>query len=100
MRVLVTGGAGYIGSHTVVELIDKGFVPVIIDDFRNSNQQMLERLESLVKTPLIHKQMACQDEKALDELFEEYKSTIAGGKLYIYKCFYYRIYIYTTCSIG
>ena len=36
-NILVTGGAGFIGSHTVVELINKGFNPVIVDDFRNSD---------------------------------------------------------------
>ena len=36
--ILVTGGAGYIGSHTVVELINEGFTPVILDDFRNSQR--------------------------------------------------------------
>ena len=36
MKIIVTGGAGFIGSHTVVELLVNGFEPVIVDDFRNS----------------------------------------------------------------
>jgi len=37
-KILVTGGAGYIGSHTVVELVKAGFSPIIVDDFRNSKR--------------------------------------------------------------
>ena len=36
--VLVTGGAGYIGSHTVVALVENGYTPIILDDFRNANR--------------------------------------------------------------
>ena len=46
--VLVTGGAGFIGSHTVVELIENGMVPVIVDDFRNSSTKMLEGIQKIV----------------------------------------------------
>jgi len=47
-HVLVTGGAGYIGSHTVVELVDAGYVPVIVDDFRNANRIVLKGLEKIL----------------------------------------------------
>lgn len=46
-QILVTGGAGYIGAHTVVELIEAGFNPVIVDDFRNSSEQVLEGVKSI-----------------------------------------------------
>lgn len=48
-KVLVTGGAGYIGSHTVVSLKDKGFYPVIVDDLRSSSSLILEGLSTLLK---------------------------------------------------
>lgn len=47
MKVLVTGGAGYIGSHTVVELVAAGYEPVIIDNFENSSPKVLEPLAEL-----------------------------------------------------
>ena len=47
MKVLVTGGAGYIGSHTCVELIAAGYEPVIFDNFYNSKPQVIERLERI-----------------------------------------------------
>jgi UDP-glucose 4-epimerase len=46
-RVLLTGGAGYIGSHTFVALVEAGYQPVILDDFSNSHPAVLERLEQL-----------------------------------------------------
>ena len=45
--IFVTGGAGYIGSHTVVELFAKGYTPVIIDDFRNSERSVLKGIEKI-----------------------------------------------------
>jgi UDP-glucose 4-epimerase len=48
MKVLVTGGAGYIGSHTVVELAAAGFDPVIFDNFSNSDPSVLQRLEKII----------------------------------------------------
>ncbi len=46
-NILVTGGAGYIGSHTVVQLIEKGYTPIIMDDFRNSHQTVIRELEAI-----------------------------------------------------
>ena len=47
MNILVTGGAGYIGSHTCVELLNSGYGVVIIDNLCNSNPKSLERVEML-----------------------------------------------------
>ena len=52
MRVLVTGGAGFIGSHTVVQLAAAGHQPVIVDDFRNARPTVITRLEALIGAPL------------------------------------------------
>ena len=47
-KVLVTGGAGYIGSHTVVELFNAGYEPVLLDDFRNSNESVIDGLSNIL----------------------------------------------------
>jgi len=46
-EILVTGGAGYIGSHSVVELIEQGFQPVLLDNFSNSSSEVLNRIEAI-----------------------------------------------------
>jgi UDP-glucose 4-epimerase len=50
--ILLTGGAGYIGSHTYVALVEAGFTPVILDDFSNSKPAVLERLQSITGLPV------------------------------------------------
>ena len=47
MTILVTGGAGYIGSHTCVELLNAGYDVVIIDNLYNSNQKAVDRIEEI-----------------------------------------------------
>ncbi len=70
--ILVTGGAGYIGSHTVVELIQHGYVPVIVDDFRNANRIVLNGLHKLVPKKLnVHEVDVC-DVSEMEQLFEQY----------------------------
>ena len=46
-KILVTGGAGYIGSHTVVELIQNGYEPIIIDNLTNSSEKNIYGIEKL-----------------------------------------------------
>ena len=54
MKILVTGGAGFIGSHTVVELQKAGYEVVIIDNFSNSKPEALRRIEKITgKAPLL-----------------------------------------------
>ena len=48
MSVLLTGGAGFIGSHTAVELISAGYDVIIVDDFSNSSQEVLNRLKVII----------------------------------------------------
>ena len=65
MNILVTGGAGFIGSHTVVALVEAGFRPVIIDDFSNSQPSALEGLASILgEKPTCYTQN-CNDYAAL-----------------------------------
>ena len=52
MNVLVTGGAGYIGSHTCVELIEAGHTPIVIDNLSNSNPESLHRVAEITGKPV------------------------------------------------
>lgn len=71
--VLVTGGAGYIGSHTVVALIDNGFDVVIADNLINSKKEMLNRLKQITGKDLPFYQIDCCDKTAVDKIFDENK---------------------------
>jgi UDP-glucose 4-epimerase len=53
MKILLTGGAGFIGSHTAVELVNNGYEPVIIDDFRNSKPFILKNIETVTGKKII-----------------------------------------------
>ena len=70
--ILVTGGAGYIGSHTVVALVEEGYTPVIVDDFRNATDVVIKGLEEIIGfTPIVHRLDVCHL-KDLRTLFEQY----------------------------
>lgn len=74
--ILVTGGAGYIGSHTIVELVQKGFHPIIIDDFRNANQTVISGLTDILGfCPTIYQVDVC-NASALEPIFNNH--TIQG----------------------
>ncbi len=69
--ILVTGGAGYIGSHTVVELLNAGHQVLIVDNLCNSSIAVLERIEKLAKPNFRFVQADVRDGSALDRLFAE-----------------------------
>ena len=72
MKILVTGGMGYIGSHTCVELLNLGMDVVIVDNLANSNPEVLNRVETITgKRPLFYELDVC-DEAALTKVFEEH----------------------------
>ena len=75
-QIIVTGGAGYIGSHTVVELYKAGFEPIIVDDFRNSKPWILDRISDLVGQKTIHYKIDCGDENALSKVFESHTNIV------------------------
>lgn len=70
-QIVVTGGAGYIGSHTVVELINGGFEPIIIDDFRNSKPWIIDRIQKITDTRVNVYKVDCLDEKSMQIVFNE-----------------------------
>ena len=71
-RILVTGGTGYIGSHTVVELQQAGYPVVIIDNLSNSNADVLDGIERITGIRPDFVEADCTDIDALRRLFEEY----------------------------
>lgn len=73
MNVLLTGGAGYIGSHTAVELIEAGHNVIIVDDFSNSNPKVLGRLREITRKDILCYEMDVADELGMDKVFEENK---------------------------
>ena len=66
--VAVTGGAGYIGSHTVIALYEAGYTPVIIDDFRTSSKDVPERIAQITRTPIKVLDLDVSDGKSLAEV--------------------------------
>lgn len=73
MSVLVTGGMGYIGSHTVIQLIEAGKEVVIVDDLSNSSEKVLDRIEEIAKVrPKFYKLDILEEEK-FNNVFEENK---------------------------
>lgn len=75
MAVLVTGGAGYIGSHTCVELLDAGYDVVVADNLSNSSEISLQRVEKITGKPLTFYNADVRDGNKLDEIFTRHDIT-------------------------
>ncbi len=71
MNILVTGGMGFIGSHTVVELHNSGYTPIIVDNLSNSDQSVLAGLEKITGQSFCFYQMDCNDRLSMEKVFEE-----------------------------
>ena len=72
MSILITGGTGYIGSHTAVEILNAGYDVVIADNFYNSSPEVLKRIEIITgKKPEFFECDVC-DKQAVKELFDKY----------------------------
>jgi UDP-glucose 4-epimerase len=70
MKILVTGGAGYIGAHTIVDLIDNGFEVISIDNFCRSNDQLLKGIEKITGKSILNYNIDLSNLPAVDEVFK------------------------------
>lgn len=75
-RILVTGGTGYIGSHTTVELMQQGYDVVIVDNLSNSNADVLDGIEAIVGTRPPFEQVDCNDAVAMADVFVRYPDIV------------------------
>ena len=71
MSILVTGGAGFIGSHTVVELINAGYEPIILDNLCNSKSESVKRIEEITGKDVKFYECDIRDREGLDKIFAE-----------------------------
>lgn len=70
--ILVTGGAGYIGSHTTVELLDRGYEVVVVDNYVNSSPKCIQRVEQITGKKVTCYNVDIRDEKGLSEVFDKH----------------------------
>ena len=73
MQILVTGGAGYIGSHTCVELINAGYQVVVVDNLCNSKVSVLDRVATITGKTVSFIEADLRDYSAMDEIFSAYE---------------------------
>ena len=71
-KVLVTGGAGYIGSHTVISLVKAGYQPVILDNFSNSEPQVIKSLAEILQQEIHYYKGDCRDSTLLHNIFTDH----------------------------
>ena len=76
-KIIVTGGAGFIGSHTVIELSNSGFEPIVIDNFINSEPSILKGIQQITGKKVKNYEIDCNDKEAMSKVFEVEKN-IAG----------------------
>ena len=73
MSILITGGAGYIGSHTCIELVKSGHDIIVVDNLRNSRKESLNRVEKIIGKPIKFYEADIRDKEALRNIFKENK---------------------------
>ena len=76
MKIVVTGGAGYIGSHTVVELIHSGFKPIILDNLCNTDVSNIDGIEKITRKEVKFYNVDCTDSNAVKSVFEREKDIL------------------------
>lgn len=72
-KILITGGAGFIGSHTAVSLLEAGFEPVILDDFSNSEASVLDGLKKITNRDILLHRGDCTDRDFVDQVFNKHE---------------------------
>ena len=70
MKILVTGGAGYIGSHTCIELIESGYEVVVVDNLCNASSESLKRVEKLTDSDIPFHKVDVRYKAGLTRVFE------------------------------
>ena len=73
MKILLTGGAGFIGSHTIVELDNAGYEVVVVDNFVNSKKESLERVAQIIGKQVPYYKADIRDREALEAVFSEHQ---------------------------
>ncbi|WP_026954540.1 UDP-glucose 4-epimerase GalE [Algoriphagus vanfongensis] len=72
-KILITGGAGYIGSHTAVVLAEAGLQPIILDDLSNSSEQVLDRLEEIIGEKPVFYKGDCNDRAIYEQIAQDHE---------------------------
>ena len=72
-NVFITGGAGFIGSHCAVSLIKNGYTPIILDNFSNSNQNVIKKLEIITNKKILFYKVDLRDKKKLKLIFKKHQ---------------------------
>ncbi len=106
-EILVTGGAGFIGSHTCISLIESGYQVIIADDLSNSKLSVLSRIEEITRTKITFYQVDICDEASLDRIFQKHDIAAvihfagkkAVGESVRIPLAYYRTNLYATISL-
>ncbi len=73
MNILITGGAGYIGSHTLIELAAAGYDFIVYDNLSNSSKESIKRVEKIISKPIRFEEGDIRDSKKLTEVFSRYE---------------------------
>lgn len=73
MTILLPGGAGYIGSHTAVELLENGYDIIIIDDFSNSNKKAIDNIKKITGKDFKFYEVDCRNKEEINKIFDENK---------------------------
>ena len=76
MNILLTGGVGYIGSHTIIELDKAGHSVVVVDNFVNSQPEALKRVAKIIGKEVPFVEADCRDHAALDKIFTDNKNQL------------------------
>lgn len=84
-KILVTGGAGFIGSHTVVNLVEQGYEPIILDNFSNSDKKVLKAINELCGKDIKFYEGDCRKKEDLDQLFTAEKDIVGVIHFAAYK---------------